>query len=1475
MKKIRQFFKKLIIFMLVFSMILPTTFTRPQTVQASALEGAITGRINSALLNSCSRVFFMGVSKVTSGLDSDSVFGKLSYIVLGTKTDETKAICKEILSEVQEVNANLKSTKEYLSGLISDLKLDIDQTNLSNCTSGMNDAISKTNTVWNYYASYLESIQTYEDYPTVSNLEDMQSKCDLLYTELASMDFSDQMSKYIGYVCRKLVHSGGTGEDNKSYTYLDYLYKVCKEKYAFDYQIYDALCEGISMNVLTIQKMMELHAVYISKLKLDYEQGNSSLTEKEYNEKILSYQECMNTGINACNDIAEQYYDEMRYMVRSYDKDVEYELDYKYSGNETVNFNVTPSKSDTVWSLDYPTKASKTSAIMNFYRVSVDGKTYLFLNQSDNELTASDMIQEYEGMYKDISCSPIKFTGKSRDWLNLRSTKDGNYKCITDVSQVYDMISTELYNSCGNDFLKYVQNGGGLTSVAGTKSGNPTSYLFLDSTTDASVRLIEDLLFPMYGGLFTNKVKPTIYMKGNWSDVTKMSLSNGGFSGSYMSSRDDYQTVTDENVLVMLKAVDDATFNYQLNQKVDGHGSMEVVVNDSKISSGDKVEACSEIAITVKPDKDQTLDSLSIQGKEKTTGESLYVELALDGDFEYMQKNKDGSVTYYFTMPYQDCTIKANFVKDIKSEYSVSTEFIGTGSCRYRIIDEDYNPIISFTGSKCSASGVATFGERLKLEICPDDGSYIKSIALYDEAGNFIMNLSALSDTYFTVPEKNCILKIDISKIQGLGTIDDPYLIATYSDLIKYKSYTWNGSSEYDAEHYQNSYYKVTADINCDKSDTSPFSGFIIGENGVFDGQGYDIFYPSTYYGLFYSIAEGGIVKNVVLDSVNLCRTKEAAGLAYKNSGTIENCEIKAVRNASCFKFDSWARPGEGLGGLVYENTETGVIRNSGVKAGVKIQGKYVGGIAYTNNGVIENCYFSGEIVITDGTYYCIISDEFSAAGIFNNGKGTADNCYTSGSLDVSKYNGDASNIGKWSGEIVCKDAYTGSNITNCYYNSDALGFTGSVTGNGITAKTSEEMSMPIFGSILNSRWDLGYKKWIISSDVNAGYPAFEPFDWYYITEDVTGSGSITTSRESNNAIAYGVAQGEKINIDISKIKNVNLKSLKVCKKSDRSVVYKDFTGITDDSVSFEMPNYDVIILAEFTNLSTEYTIGKRVDGVGELFITNEVGEEITSESVGNTVSVKAVPGVGYTLAGFELRDRDGNTIETFLTPEATFEMDNDDCVVYVKCVKGDVTYSISAKEIGTGKGKVSICYRDDTWVKGNAKAYTDIILKCVTDDESYPSLIQVTGDDGSEVYTRAITYEDYLKNINDNYVYEAGFCMPAMDCKVTVTYDSIPKTYNVDFEVNRLGKNSLGEVTVNKQSGMYYADKATEGTELGIYVYSRYENTYVKSVKVYDSEGNEIATLTKESDYEPNYNEEKYVYKTEAKDVKIVVEFV
>ena len=222
---------------------------------------------------------------------------------------------------------------------------------------------------------------------------------------------------------------------------------------------------------------------------------------------------------------------------------------------------------------------------------------------------------------------------------------------------------------------------------------------------------------------------------------------------------------------------------------------------------------------------------------------------------------------------------------------------------------------------------------------------------------------------------------------------------------------------------------------------------------GTFDGgnhtiSGLTVTGSDEYAGLFGCIDDGGTVKNVVLENVQIASDNQYAnvgGVAGYSRGNIENCSVSGSvsgnSNSNGTSNCVGGVVGQQYGGTITECTSSAIVDGRNEVGGV---------VGQTNNGAtLTACYATGDVTAErdprNNTY---------AGGVVGfNGVGTLTACYATGNV---------TGTGTGSGSIYV-GGVTGTNdlgtLTACYHATGTVSgpdaYTGGVTGRNFKDNTS------------------------------------------------------------------------------------------------------------------------------------------------------------------------------------------------------------------------------------------------------------------------------------------------------------------------------------------------------------------------------------------------------------------------------------
>ena len=292
-------------------------------------------------------------------------------------------------------------------------------------------------------------------------------------------------------------------------------------------------------------------------------------------------------------------------------------------------------------------------------------------------------------------------------------------------------------------------------------------------------------------------------------------------------------------------------------------------------------------------------------------------------------------------------------------------------------------------------------------------------------------------------PVAGSFYNITLNKDKGYTVSEDgkTYTVYTADGLL-----AWNDAAQIDLTLN----CTLTADITLTGEWTPIGTAWNNSYTGTFDGNGNTISGltvkgSNEYAGLFGCIDDGGTVKNVVLENVQIASDNQYAnvgGVAGYSRGNIENCSVSGSvsgnSNSNGTSNCVGGVVGQQYGGTITECTSSAIVDGRNEVGGV---------VGQTNNGAtLTACYATGDVTAErdprNNTY---------AGGVVGfNGVGTLTACYATGKV---------TGTGTGSGSIYV-GGVTGDNasgtLTACYHAAETVsgpdGATGGVTGRNYDA---------------------------------------------------------------------------------------------------------------------------------------------------------------------------------------------------------------------------------------------------------------------------------------------------------------------------------------------------------------------------------------------------------------------------------------
>lgn len=374
--------------------------------------------------------------------------------------------------------------------------------------------------------------------------------------------------------------------------------------------------------------------------------------------------------------------------------------------------------------------------------------------------------------------------------------------------------------------------------------------------------------------------------------------------------------------------------------------------------------------------------------------------------------------TYNIYNVADETVIQDVIIKDTPFEHTVTNAITGTKEGTevfsfYALVDGNNQDLTLANGTNSQKVSNVPLGPDMHTTLVGD----VKNLGLTDVT--FTANIEP---TWSGTKEE----------IIGLEIADGGY---TYIVSSPAALQAWATEMKNDAS--QNLNCTLAADIDLTEgggNEWTPVPNFA----GTFDGNnktitGLTINQTATSNaGLFTSIIEGGTVKNLKLDKVNVTANSNVGAVAGQNKGTIENCSVSGNVTSSV---------GMGLsanvGGIVGQNN--GTITGCTVEGSVKAKdADLVGGIVgYNVSGIITDCHSSATV---EGL--CRVG------GIAGKSNASITACSSTGDVTATKNSLDYS----WAGGVVGE--FTGrSQLIACYATGNVKGdamHVGGVVGDNV-----------------------------------------------------------------------------------------------------------------------------------------------------------------------------------------------------------------------------------------------------------------------------------------------------------------------------------------------------------------------------------------------------------------------------------------
>ncbi len=271
------------------------------------------------------------------------------------------------------------------------------------------------------------------------------------------------------------------------------------------------------------------------------------------------------------------------------------------------------------------------------------------------------------------------------------------------------------------------------------------------------------------------------------------------------------------------------------------------------------------------------------------------------------------------------------------------------------------------------------------------------------------------------------------------------------------------------------------------------------GYSGIFDGAGYSIYYylttydsyayDSAYCGVFGKINSSGVVKNLVVDNIDVIAANVTGIICGENEGLIDNCVTSGTLTY-----------GTAIGGICGINK--GMITNSSFRGVVQAVND-AGGIAGINYGQIDQCCvkaniraksYAGGIAGINGDYEnsteAYITNSYAIGSVYSS-MGAL--CFNRNGMDVNYDCGTLPEFdNNYAGGITALNV--AGSVEYCYCSTDALNGAGTVLSGNYCNITDRALDGTTLASFARSSAPQSQYQWtdsemlIADNWLNAGW---------------------------------------------------------------------------------------------------------------------------------------------------------------------------------------------------------------------------------------------------------------------------------------------------------------------------------------------------------------------------------------------------
>jgi len=321
------------------------------------------------------------------------------------------------------------------------------------------------------------------------------------------------------------------------------------------------------------------------------------------------------------------------------------------------------------------------------------------------------------------------------------------------------------------------------------------------------------------------------------------------------------------------------------------------------------------------------------------------------------------------------------------------------------------------------------------------------------------------------------LLTIPVFSANGNGTLENPYIITSGSELKEFADMVNNGNTGICAMLLNNISIEAYIWEPIGNSQENTYTGTFDGNGKAISGYSCHLSKESYTYSALFGY-NSGTIKNIILEGSG--SGYFAAGICANNQGTISGC----INNADI------SAP-SGAAGICYSTYRNGIIENctnnGKITASLKVNGESGGKIIYThgnaagivseNSKSVQNCINNGEVTAN------YVNNENEGMG--QRGSLAGISCGSGGVTGCKNY-------GKIHGCTSIGGIATGGNISKCINYGDVTVDGTAQSAGGIASQCTKVTDCINYGSVTNLSTD----RWTDTGGICGNYEGGGDNDW-------------------------------------------------------------------------------------------------------------------------------------------------------------------------------------------------------------------------------------------------------------------------------------------------------------------------------------------------------------------------------------------